>query len=260
MKRTEKRPDPAAHSTAPAAVRDVLFGGRLSLWQPKRGYRVNIDTLLLAEFAASARVKRPPTVVDLGAGVGAATLVLNYLSPVRRVELVERQPNLALLAGDNLVAAHLAGRFHAADLSRDGLPRELTGAADLVISNPPFFKPGATRPRTNPQDAAARAGPVEPFLKAAAIALGRRGAACFVYPAGSLVSLCAAALRYGLMAKRMRLVHAFPEAPARVVLLELRHAKPGGLVVESPLVEWSARGVRSEAVAHLIESRAGGRK
>jgi tRNA1Val (adenine37-N6)-methyltransferase len=46
----------------------------------------------------------------------------------------------------------------------------------------------------------------------------------------------------GLVPKRLRLVHPFVERAARVALVELRKARPGGLVVEPPLVEWDAPG------------------
>ena len=59
----------------------------------------------------------------------------------------------------------------------------------------------------------------------------------------------------GLVAKRVRFVHAFADAPARLALLELRRAKPGGLVVAPPLVEWSAKGVRSAAVEAILAGR-----
>jgi hypothetical protein len=48
-------------------------------------------------------------------------------------------------------------------------------------------------------------------------------------------------------------VHAFADCAARLALVELRRAKPGGLVVEPPLVEWTARNVRSPEVGALVE-------
>src|SRR4051794_40261801 len=89
-------------------VEDSLFSGGLVLFQPSRGYRVNIDTLLLAHFAAS---RRPSArrVVDLGAGVGALALAYAYLGTVARLELVERDAALARLARRNLEGAGAEG-------------------------------------------------------------------------------------------------------------------------------------------------------
>jgi tRNA1(Val) A37 N6-methylase TrmN6 len=236
-------------------TQDSLLDGRVELVQPLRGYRVSVDTLLLAGFAAHGR--RARFAVDLGAGVGAAALVLSRLGGAARLALVEREPELADLARQNLARAELSADVYTTDLERSGLPRDLAASADLVIANPPFFSPGEHRGAAHPLARSARHGAVEPFVVAAARALtGPRGRAAFVYPARSLEALLEVSRRSGLVLKRLRLVHANARAPARVALCELRLARPGGLVVEPPLFEWLEAGRRSPELAKLTEPRA----
>lgn len=230
-------------------VTDHLFDGALSLREPGRGYRVTVDTLILASFAAEAR-PRARVLVDLGAGVGALALCLHHLAMVGEMSLVEREASLCDLSRENLAAARRPGVVLCADLA-DGLPAQLRGVADVVVCNPPFFAEQAGQ-RGQTLRSRARSGEVSPFLVAAAAALGRRGAAFFVYPAPALADFLASAGRAALVAKRLRLVHAFPHSPARLVLVELRRAKPGGLVVEPPLVEWDAPGIRSAALGRVV--------
>jgi tRNA1(Val) A37 N6-methylase TrmN6 len=242
-----------------AFTRDALFHGQVALWQPKHGYRANVDAILLAAFAAAGRSFR--SVVDLGAGVGSVSLALAHFGAAGRVELVEREPLLAELARRNLSDAGLDGGVHCADLNRDGLPRALARGADLVIMNPPFFEPDGVRPRREPLQRDARAGKLAPFLRAAALAIrGTRARVALAYPARSLQSALGQAEQHRLVAKRLRLVYATPTAPARLALIELRRAKPGGLAVETPLIEWSAPGVRSRELNRLIAGRASDRK
>ncbi len=59
------------------------------------------------------------------------------------------------------------------------------------------------------------------------------------------------------MPKRLRFVHATGDRPARVALVELRLARPGGLDVEPPLVEWSTPGVRGDEVSDVLAGRFG---
>jgi len=235
---------------------DALFDGALHFRQPKRGYRVNIDSVLLASFARAGG--RARSVVDLGAGVGAVTLSLAHLGGLERASLVERDPELATLCEQNLSAQKIRGQVVVADLNR-GLPDSLAGSADLVVCNPPFFEPGERRPAASERETA-RAGKLAPFLCSARRALGRgRGRAVFVYPARSLARLIGSAESVGLVAKRMRMVHGLPDDPARLALVELKPGKPGGLVVERPLFEWKARAVRSEELASLLMAPRGGR-
>ena len=109
-------------------------------------------------------------------------------------------------------------------------------------------------------NAAARSGELAPFLAAAAAVVARKtGRALFSYPAPQLAELLRGAEAAGLVAKRLRLVHAREDKPARLALIELRAAKPGGLVVEPPLIEWLGRR-RSPELLRLSGDRAADRK
>jgi tRNA1(Val) A37 N6-methylase TrmN6 len=238
----------------PRATADTLLEGGLRLRQPVTGYRLNVDALLLAAFARTGRVAR--LAVDLGAGVGTVGLLLEHAGAAKSIALVERDPELVSIAEHNLSGLGAPGSVYAADLSRTGLPRPLVQQAELVVSNPPFFAPGSGRPRRDAMEAGARTGELEPFLRAAALALtGPKARAAFVYPAPALPTLLAAAETAGLVAKRLRFVHARSAAPARVVLVEFRRAKPGGLVVEPPLVEWIGKNRRSPELAAIVAGR-----
>lgn len=237
-------PTPAAPTT------ETLLGGGLRLLQPRAGYRVNVDSLLLLGFAGKRRVER---VVDLGAGVGAIGLLAVWRGIAEHALLVEGDARLAELARRNLQRTGLAGDVRELDLSRDKL-RE-TGVA-LVLCNPPYYPPRSHRPPQSPAKASARSGELAPFLKAAAGALSRKtGRALFSYPASLLPELLTASGQVGLVAKRLRLVHPRVTEPARLALVELRAARPGGLTIEPPLVEWVGR-KRSPELAALSSAPA----
>jgi len=225
---------------------DALFHGAVTLHQPAKGfgYRVNVDALLLAAFAARAgRAAR--IAVDLGAGVGAVGLSLLHFGAAQRVAFVERDGTAAELCRQNLSANGWAeaGAVTVGDLSSSlrALAPELLHRADLVVANPPYFSEAgrarlegaAPSPR-----AGARRGDLEPFLRAAVDAMGRRSRFCLVYPATALLSTMSEARELGLVPKRLRFVHGRAERPARVALLELAFAKDGGLIVEPALVEF----------------------
>lgn len=236
------------------ARRDTLFGGRLVLWQPEAGPRTTIDTLLLASFAASGR--RGRRVLDLGAGVGALGLSAWHLGLGDVLQLVECDADLAHLAGLNAELACAPARVDVVDVAE--LRRR--ACADIVLCNPPYFAPGSARPPAAPAAQRADIGELPPFLRAAATALGSRGRAVFSYPARSLTELSTAARRVGLEPKRLRFVHADAESPARLVLVELKPGRPGGLEVEAPLFEWCAPGRRSFEVDALIAHPAADRR
>jgi tRNA1(Val) A37 N6-methylase TrmN6 len=236
---------------------DALFGGALPLFQPARGYRVNVDALLLAAFAAAGRIAK--LALDLGAGTGAVGLALHHVGAARRVVLLEREPDLAALCAKNLALTGATGGVERADIEA-ALPRALAQQADLVVTNPPYHPAGSGRPRRDPKSRRARSGALEPFVRAAARALaGPSARLCVVYPAHALPELLTAARAVALVPKRLRLVHAAKDRSARVALVELRLAKPGGLVVEPPLVEWSGPRRRSQELERVLSGRFGPR-
>lgn len=231
---------------------DTLFDGRVELLQPRSGYRVNVDSLLLAAFCVVGRA--PKRVVDLGAGVGAVSLALHHWQVGRHYALLEQSSELAALSAHNLSRAGASHEVHVHDVA-ESLPGAL-GSADLVVCNPPFFLPEENRISPIAAKQPARFGTCEPFLRATAQLLdGSRSRAAFVYPTRSLQGFLNQASKQRLYAKRLRLVHAMSDKPARLALLELRKAKPGGLVISPPLIEWDAPGRRSAELSAIISGQ-----
>ena len=235
---------------------DALLKGKVRLLQPAEGYRVNVDALLVAAFASQGPTAR--LAVDLGSGVGAIGLVLHAVGQASVLALVEREQALVELARDNLELAGARGEVYGLDLARERLPPALRQRADLIVCNPPYFASTASRNQKHPLTRAARTGELGPFVDAAARALaGPRGRAVFAYPARALAELFRAAEESGLVAKRLRLVHARAAEPARLALVELRRAKPGGLVVEAPLVEWTGPRTRTHELDAIVAGEFG---
>jgi tRNA1(Val) A37 N6-methylase TrmN6 len=136
---------------------DALLGGRLGLRQPVRGHRVGSDAILLAAAAPAAGIRR---LVDVGAGVGAVGLAILQRMPDAGADLIEQDAGLAALARQNAAANGLQERVRVicADVldSRERRPAGLAAeAADLVVTNPPFFEAGRVRVSPHPGRASA---------------------------------------------------------------------------------------------------------
>jgi tRNA1(Val) A37 N6-methylase TrmN6 len=110
--------------------------------QPRRGYRFGVEVYALAHFALSrpspegdgVALRSPvSTAVDLGCGSGVVGLLL--ASRGVRVRAIDREPRWVALAARNAAESGLPVRVELADA------RDVTGEADLVVSNPPWFRP-----------------------------------------------------------------------------------------------------------------------
>jgi len=114
---------------------DGFLGARLSVKQPRCGYRAATDPVFLA---ASVPARPGESVLELGCGVGVALLCVGTRVPGVTLSGVEKQADYAELAHEN---ARLNGadlHVHAANL--EDLPPELRAQSfDHVMANPPFF-------------------------------------------------------------------------------------------------------------------------
>jgi tRNA1(Val) A37 N6-methylase TrmN6 len=139
--------EPESAANGDGLTEDRWLGGRLVLLQPRRGHRVGTDAALLVAAAGDAPQGR---IVDVGAGVGAVGLALAQRNPLASVDLVELDPEAARLAEANAARNWLSKRVRV--LRLDALsPKErraaelVDGAADCVVTNPPFFESKAVR-------------------------------------------------------------------------------------------------------------------
>ncbi|ABC23749.1 methyltransferase small [Rhodospirillum rubrum F11] len=138
------QPPVATPAGAPAWREDGLLDGRLRLMQPVDGYKVAIDSVLLAAAVDAAPGAH---VLDAGAGTGAALLCLAARRPDLRVTGLELQALHAGLCHWSIELNALAGRARvmAGDLDRP--PPELRATPfDAVMTNPPFTSAGTPPP------------------------------------------------------------------------------------------------------------------
>lgn len=118
-----------------ALTHDAFLGGRLHIRQPRKGYRAGVDPVLLA---AAVPAKTGDTILELGCGVGTASLCLAARVAGLALTGVELQPDYADLARRNGADNRVDFTVVTADLAR--LPLDLRQKQfSHVIMNPPYF-------------------------------------------------------------------------------------------------------------------------
>ena len=176
------------------ATRDAFLGGRLLLRQPRDGYRAATDPVFLA---AACPARPGQSVLDLGCGVGAASLCLHVRVPDLVLTGVERQAPYAALARRNAAAAGAAMAVVEADLA--ALPPDLRQRSfDHVLANPPYFASGDGSPAADPgREAANREDtPLPDWIAVARARLKPQGWLTLIHLAERLPD-CLALLRDG---------------------------------------------------------------
>lgn len=216
---------------------DELTGYRLRIIQPRHGYRFSVDPLLLADFAG---VRKGERVVDLGTGCGIMPLLLARREPSALITGVEFQDQMADIAQRNAALNDLRGSIEIVAADVNSLKTRFpVSSFDLVLSNPPYRRPGTGKvsPRAGRDGARHETtATLADFLAAAKYLAKESGRICFIYHTCRLAELMAQAAAQKLAVLRLRMVHGNATAPARMFLVELMKGRAGELQVEPPLM------------------------
>jgi len=159
---------------------NAVMGGRVRLLQPRRGYRIAVDAILLA---AAVDARTGESVLDLGAGVGAVGLCIAARVAGCPIVGIELQPALAALAERNAVLNGAADRVRTRvhDLARP-LPPDL-GAFDHVVTNPPYLAAAVADPSPDRSKALATVESSATLVRWLTVATGA------LKPAGTLLAI-----------------------------------------------------------------------
>lgn len=184
-------------------TRDAFLGGRITVSQPRHGFRAGLDSVLLGAAVAPGST----SLLDLGCGVGTASLVALAHNTALTATLLDQNAPMLALAKSNAQANGFADRVTLieADVAGKGAARRAAGLGDnayaSVIANPPFFDANGGTLAADDARADARhmtADRLELWVKTAAGAAASGAEIIFIYPVESLSPLLAAfSARFG---------------------------------------------------------------
>lgn len=236
---------------------DALLGGRVHLRQPRDGYRSAIDPVFLA---AAVPARDGEMVLDVGSGVGAASLCLAARVGGCRVFGLEIQAELVALARENVDLNAMTGRVEPLiGTLRAPPPRLAPGSFHHVMTNPPYHQAADGTASPNPAKALANqesAVELEPWLRFCVNMLRPKGCLLVVYRADRLDDLLAALHR---KAGEIVILPLWPKAgrPAKRLLLRARKGVASRLTLLPGLVLHEEDGrYTADAQAVLAEAAA----
>jgi tRNA1Val (adenine37-N6)-methyltransferase len=235
---------------------DDLILGNMKIIQAAQGYRFSLDAVLLAHFPEIKRVKR---VFDLGTGSGVIPLLLAIRAPDLRISGVEIQPAMVDRARRSINLNGLGDRIEIIQDDIKELEKSLPGGcAELVLSNPPFWRKGEGHISINPEEAIARHElklNLEELVEQGAHLLCPGGKMAIIQRAERLSEAMEIFRRHNLSIKRLRMVHSFSHRNAGLVLLEGHKNRSGNLTILPPLVIYEKPGEYSDEIKQIYREK-----
>lgn len=121
-------------------TRDRIWNGAISLIQPKKGYRVAMDPIILA---SQVNLKNgSDKVLDVGCGVGAISLILKKKYPLAQITAIDIDEKMCNLCRCNAQQNSL--ELNVINVGIENFVA-LTGLYDYIVTNPPFFRKQSSR-------------------------------------------------------------------------------------------------------------------
>jgi tRNA1Val (adenine37-N6)-methyltransferase len=231
------------------SIRDI------KLYQYKNGYRFSVDALLLYSFVNIPRAKK---IADLGAGSGIVGLLLANKYPGSAVTLFELQAGLASLATRNVVLNSLEERVTVIEKDiREFGSRAASSSEhrfDIVVSNPPFRRPGTGLISPGEERAVARHEiklKLPELVRAAHALLRAKGRFFLIHHPSRLSELVDTLREKRMEVKRLRFVHSNILSGAKTVLVEAVRDGAEGLKVDMPFFIYDMKGGYSDEMREV---------
>jgi len=234
-------------------TRDTFFRGKLTVLQPRRGYRFSLDAPMLAGFLPP----QPQTdALEVGTGSGIISLMGLALGRFRSVQAVEVQSRLCGLASRNARLNGFADRMRVICGDFLNLKHRLCNQS-LVFANPPYYPLGRGRLSALAEVRDARFETrmtLEAFLGALQVVLAPQGKACLILPVEREAEFMGLAGENALFPRRMRYVHSHAHDKAGRFLVQLQRRR-GDVELQPPLVVFRAAGEYTPEMEALLSGR-----
>jgi|AntRauTorckE6833_2_1112554.scaffolds.fasta_scaffold18668_3 tRNA1(Val) A37 N6-methylase TrmN6 len=211
------------------ATKNTLLRGQVALWQPENGYRMSIDSVLLA---AACHPGSGARVLDLGCGVGTVGLCLHYFQNDIQLKGIDIQPDMITLARKNADE----NACNAAEFKLENITEMSEGGYDYVVTNPPYYEDGANTPSPLLPWATAHSGRLEDWVAAAARNLKKGGTFSAILPAQRFDEMLWLLRKYQFGS--LHILPLFPKSgrPAKRLIFQARLHKRGSTVFHQGIV------------------------
>jgi tRNA1(Val) A37 N6-methylase TrmN6 len=204
------------------------------IYQPKNGYRFNLDSVLLAHFFKTSKSKAK--LIDLGTGSGILPVLISLRYPNLDFYAVEIQEEFFKLAKKTFERNNLNVKLIKDNIK--SLKKYFSSSFfDYVITNPPYLKNYSNQNENILIARSETKATIEDFIEISSYLLKVKGRFFGVFPSYRFIEIVGYLNKYKLIPKRVRFIHPTIDEKSTHFLIEAQKGTNlGGEVIENPLI------------------------
>ena len=228
---------------------DAFYGGAVTVFQPRKGFRAGTDSVLLA---AALDETQTGQACEFGCGAGGALLPAAWRLKNTNFTGLEADSLMLDLARRGIEENQLSARVDVLHQDVGAIPRDWENRFDLAFSNPPFFEAGRiTRPGEGREAAFLESVPLKDWIGAMLYTLKPKGKFVMIHRASELARILSAIERRTGEITVMP-VRSFPGDDAKRVIVKARKGlRSGPMRLLSGIDIYTSRG--GERTARMQE-------
>ena len=136
-----------------------ILNGRISITQPKKGFRFGSDSVFLASFVNTFlenKKNRNFLIADVGSGIGTVSLIIAFRNSNTNILAIDNKKQYLMLAEENIKINGFQDKIKTINADIFNLDNNFKNNFDIVVSNPPFYKRENNRSKNKLEDSSKR--------------------------------------------------------------------------------------------------------
>lgn len=212
------------------------LGGGFKIIQDKTKFCYGTDAVVLSDFIVA---KPKEKVIDICSGTAIIPILLCKKTSCTDFVALEIQKEMCDLANRSVVLNNLENKIKVINADLNDVNNNFpSGSFDVVSCNPPYMEKGTGKLNESESVLISRheiCCTLEDVIRSASYLLRSGGRFYMVHRAERIVDILVFMRKYKMEPKKMTCVHARPDAPPSLILVEAQKNRNSGIIVTKPI-------------------------
>jgi tRNA1(Val) A37 N6-methylase TrmN6 len=234
-------------------TKDSILDGKIVIFQPKTGYRVAVDPLVLAFYVP---VSKNQKILDVGCGVGVISLILKMKEPTLEVYAIDVDNDMCRICRKNIMENAQIITIINDSIDNINSNHILQNEKfDQVVTNPPFFRTASSRIAPAKRRSNFETMELSEWISHCFAKLKNRGIFSIIHAAERLDDIICALRHNRAGAIEVIPIFSHSGANAKRVVVRCRKNGSSSTTIASGLVMHDASGKYSAAAAEILAGK-----